>query len=146
MYSKNAAHQERKSLSNVEYLFSDCFVFAFSLSPLIFSVLIPPSLILAVALDHQCKPSFLCVPLDSAHLYRSSALLVLIRPEWVTALGSIPWSHRKHHRLTAKYVFVCRCVTMHTCAHVCVRSCIFVCVLLRVMLSVSLLSHITFAK
>ena len=58
-----------------------CLALASPPSLLISSVLIPACLRLAVVLDHQCEPSFLSVPLDSAHLYRSNAPLVLIRPE-----------------------------------------------------------------
>lgn len=50
------------------------------------------------------NPSFLSVPLHSAHLCRSNGLLVLIRPEWESALGSVSWSYRKH-------------LWLHLCAH-----------------------------
>lgn len=57
-----------------------------------------------VVLGHRWNPSFLSVPLHSAHLCRSNGLLVLIRPEWESALGSVSWSYRKH-------------LWLHLCAH-----------------------------
>lgn len=81
--------------------------------------------------------SFLSVPLDSAHLYCASALLVLIRQEWVTDLGSVPWLHRKHQCSTAKLntgiclsaLFVSRwlCTRMSPCVndHVLTCKCLF---------------------
>lgn len=147
----------------MEYLLSNCFAFAFPFLTLILSVWIPPSFCLPVVVAHQCKPSFLSVPLDSAHLYRSNVLLVLIRPEWVAALGSIQWSNREHHRLTGKtevYSIKQRCIVsiediylcadMWMCTHVlvCIWSYVcmhaYVCQFLRPMLSLSLLHQITF--
>lgn len=57
---------------------------------------------------HQCKPSFLSVPSDSAHLHCSKAPLLLIRPAWITA-----WSQKPAAKCVFAALWLSKSVFVH---------------------------------